>query len=98
MYHTQTNSAISRIHSLVKSVSANVNPSSISSQLFPNHNLCCALQSISVVFAAAAVVTGMVIGSLFCGSALCCEPFLKKLGFRLICPKQLECAVLPHCA
>lgn len=97
MYHTQTSFAISRIHSLVKFVSANMNPSSISSQLSPNHGLCCALQNISIFFTAA-VVTGMVIGSLFCSSALHCEPFLKKLGFRLICPKQLEYAVLPRCA
>lgn len=95
MYHTQTDSAISRIHSLVKFVFANVNPSSISSQLSPNHNLRCALQSISVFFTAA-VVTGIVIGSLFCSSVLRCEPFLKRLRFRLICPKQLVYAVLPH--
>lgn len=99
MYHTQTNCAISRIHSLVKFVSANMNPSSASSQLSPNHNLRCALQSISVFFtAAAAVVTGTVIGSLFCSSVLRGELFLKKLGFRLICPEQLEYAVLPRCA
>lgn len=97
MYHTQTSSAISRIHSLVKFVSANVNPSSVSSQLSPNHGLCCALQSISIFFKTA-VVTAMLIGSLSCSSALHCELFLKKLGFRLICPKQLEYAVLPRCA
>lgn len=43
----------------------------------------------------AAVVAGN-LGDLLRGSVLCCEPFLKKMEFRLICPKQLECAVLSH--
>lgn len=57
---------IARIHSLVKSLSADRNPSSISSQLSPNHNLCCALQSIGGFFHSSS--SGNVFG--YCQSSL----------------------------